>query len=665
MVGMDHFSLAGDFPPASEADWRALVAKALRGATFEALETPLHEGFRAEPLYRKPGQAPAISGKRGWSIIQPLIDEKQLADDLAGETSAFSVDLGACPAVAVKDDVEALIGRAKASFFMTPGSSIADAAFLSASKGAGELSGSAGFDPLTALALSGERPADKSALFADYIDAAFRLREGSPAFVPFLASGEAWNGAGGSATEELGFTLAAAVAYWRALSAAGMPLADAARCIGFSLSASSDIFITIATFRAMRLLWARALAAAGEGPNQDLLLLAKMPPRILSAYDPHVNLLRATAAAFGAAIGGAAGIEVLPFDEAGGSATALSRRLARNTNLVLKHEAWLCAVADPAAGSAYVESLTGELAERAWALFREVEAQGGLGSALESGFVAEKLRRPAEMQERAVARRREKLTGISEFPNLSETAPASEPAIARAEGAPALASGLALPAAGKGERFAALAAGAADGATLSELRAASRIVKDLAFTPLNAAKRNAEPFEALRRRSDIALASVGSRPPIFLAALGKPDEHRARANWVQGFFAAGGIEVIQPAASFDTIDALVATFKQGPAPAACLCAANGVYAAMPGAAAALKEAGAVLVYLAGPASILKTLDAKDKTAIDRLIYEGCNVLAILQEAQRALCVEELSEAAGLEAEEAGFEVYAEVETRSY
>ena len=95
-------------------------------------------------------------------------------------------------------------------------------------------------------------------------------------------------------------------------------------------------------------------------------------------------------------------------------------------------------------------SLTGQLAERAWALFREVEAQGGLGSALESGFVAEKLRRPVDMQQRAVARRREKLTGISEFSNLSETAPASEPAIARAEGAPALASGLALPAAGKG-----------------------------------------------------------------------------------------------------------------------------------------------------------------------------------------------------------------------
>ena len=221
MGAMDQFSLAGDFPPASEEDWRTLVAKALRAQPFETLETPLHEGFRTGPLYTKPGQTPAISGNRGWLVVQPLVDEKQVSDDLAGGTSAFSVDLSACPAVAIKDDLEALIGPAKAPLFMTPGSSIADAAFLSASKRADELSGSAGFDPLTAFALSGERPADRSALFADYIDAAFRLRERSPAFVPFLASGKAWNGAGGSVTEELGFTLAAGAAYWRALSKGG------------------------------------------------------------------------------------------------------------------------------------------------------------------------------------------------------------------------------------------------------------------------------------------------------------------------------------------------------------------------------------------------------------------------------------------------------------
>ena len=621
--------------------------------------------FEQSPSTRTCGKAPAIFGNRGWSIVRPLVDEKEVWDNLADGASAFSVEFDACPTIETKDELAALIGSAKASFFIASASSIPDAALLLASKTDG-LAGSAGFDPLTALALSGERPADRSALFADYTDAAFCIRQRLPSFIPFLASGHAWNGAGGSATEELGFTLAAGVAYWRALTQAAMPLPEAARCVGFSLSASSDIFMTIATFRAMRLLWARALAAAGEGPNQDLLLLAKMPPRILTAYDPHVNMLRATAAAFGAAIGGAAGIEVLPFDEAAGSATAFARRLARNTGLVLKHEAWLPAVADPAAGSSYVEvphrasllaapGLFSGTSRRKAALRRPLKAASLLRSSdvrrtCKSGPSRAGRKRSPVFRSFQICRR------LYRHPNRLRSE-----LRARLRST----SELALPAPGKGERFAALVAAAADGATLSDLRVASRTVKDIAFAPVNAAKRDAEPFELLRRRADVALASIGSRPPIFLAALGKPDDYRARANWVRGFFAAGGIEVLPTADSFDSIEALVAAFRQSPAPAACLCATNGLYAAMPGAASALKKAGAVLVYLAGPASVLKTLDAKDKTAIDRLIYEGCNALAVLQEAQRVLCVEELSEAAGLEAEEAGFEVYAEVETRSY
>ena len=213
---MDQFSLAGDFPSASGAGWRAVVDKALRGAPFATLRTPLYEGFRTEPLYTTIGKAPAIFDNRGWSIIQALVDEKQLSEDVAGGASAFSVGLDACAGIATKDDLKAVIGSANASFFIAAGSLIADTALLLASKSPEDLKGSAGFDPLTAFALSGERPADKSALFADYVDAAVYLRERSPLFVPFLASGEAWNGAGGSATEELGFTLAAGVAYWRA-----------------------------------------------------------------------------------------------------------------------------------------------------------------------------------------------------------------------------------------------------------------------------------------------------------------------------------------------------------------------------------------------------------------------------------------------------------------
>ena len=444
-----------------------------------------------------------------------------------------------------------------------------------------------------------------------------------------------------------------------------MPLSEAARCIGFSLTAQADIFITIAVFRAMRLLWARALEAAGEAPNPDLLLVAQMPARIVSAYDPHVNLLRGTAAVFGAAIGGATGIEVLPFDSACGNATEFAQRLARNTSLVLQHEAYLPAVADPAAGSAYVEALTDELAAAAWALFREVEAQGGLAAALEGGLVAEKLAKPAERLQRSIAHRQEKITGVSVFPNLSDAPPAPQTPVARPELLQAPVPELALPASHHGEHFAALVAAAVSGASLSELRMASRTVNDLAFPPLDAAARDAEPFEALRRQADTALASIGSRPPIFLALLGKPAAYRARANWVQSFFAAGGIEMVVPEAGFETVEALVEAFRESPAPAACLCSSNQGYASLAGAACALKNAGAVLVYLAGPSPALKALDAKDRSAIGRLIYEGCDAVAVLQEAQRILRVEELTEVAGLEAGEEGFEVYAEVEEKSY
>ena len=135
-------------------------------------------------------------------------------------------------------------------------------------------------------------------------------------------------------------------------------------------------------------------------PKADLLLLVKMSRRILTAYDAHVNLLRGTAAAFGAALGRAAGIRRPPFDAAGGAANAFSRRLARNTSLVLQHESYLPAVADAAAGSAYVETLTNGLASAAWALFREVEAKGGLAAAIECGFLDDELHRKASERRR-------------------------------------------------------------------------------------------------------------------------------------------------------------------------------------------------------------------------------------------------------------------------
>jgi len=660
---MEHFALANEFPPASEADWRAIVDKALKGAPFRVLETKLYEGFATSPLYTGTSGSPAVHGQRGWLIVQPVAGasladaEKQLADDLANGATALSLDLEHGTAIRKAANLKS-VASAGVPVFLASGSSPADAALFLA-KADNTIVGTAGFDPITAFAISGEVPADRKAALADTVDAALAIRERFPNFTPFLASSRAWNGAGGSAVEELGFTLAAAVAYWRALEGAGLSREDASRAVGFKLSASADLFLTIASFRAIRLLWARAHEAAGIAPNEHILLYAKMPPRILSAYDPHVNMLRATASVFGAAIGGASAIEVYPFDEAASGATPLSRRIARNTGLVLQNETWLSAVADPAAGSAYVEALTEKLAASAWALFREVEAQGGLLKALENGFVAERLQKPAAKRESAIAHRKEKITGVSVFPNLNEKIALDEPAAVTIEEAtPAVDFELPLP--GAGERFAALIAAAARGVPLLELRSASRIVSDIiAAGPLDIARRDAEFFEVLRNRADFALASIGSRPPVFLAVLGSPADSRARSLWVQSFFAAGGIETIVPQDGFTDVETLAAAFKQSPAPVACLCASNATYAELKGAAAALKRSGAAHIYLAGPASLLATLDAADRTAVDRLVYEGCNALAILEEAQHILRVEELAEAAGLEAEEESFGAFDE------
>jgi methylmalonyl-CoA mutase len=669
MLVMDRISLAGDFPAASEAEWLALVEKALGKAPFETLRTPLHEGFKTEPLYAGQVQSSPLFGTRGWHIVQSLagktLDEAYapLENDLLNGADALWLDFDGGLGVQTQKDLKYLLAS-DMPYFVAAAASVADAALVLAAVGdrspPGAV-GSAGFDPLSAFALSGELPADRASPFDDYLDAAHYLHVHAPSFVPFLTSGSAWNVAGGSSVEEQAFMLAAAVAYLRALTASGLPLSDSARSIGFSLSASADIFLTIASFRSMRLLWAKALASAGEPHNPNLLLLAAMPSRIVTTYDPHVNLLRGTACAFGAAIGGASAIRVLPFDDAEGGAAVFSRRLARNTSLVLRHEAHLAAVADAAAGSAYVESLTNELASAAWALFRKVEAMGGLASAVGNGFVQDELRKTRDRRDRAIAERKDKITGVSVFPNLAETPAPAQKSNASAEMAHTLPSQLVLPQPGRGERFAALIEAARSNSDLIGLRLASRRIYEIINPPIDPAKRDAGGFETLRRRADVALQRIGSRPPIFLAILGKPEEYRARALWAQGFFAAGGLEVILPEQGFESAEALATAFKQSPAPAVCLCSSDRMYRSMAGAASALKRAGAVRIYLAGRASLLSALDPRDYSAVDRLLYEGCNALALLQEAQKLLRVEELSDAADREAQEEGFEILSEAE----
>jgi methylmalonyl-CoA mutase len=408
---------------------------------------------------------------------------------------------------------------------------------------------------------------------------------------PFaVADGRVIHNAGGSEAQELAFALACAVTYMRALEAGGMPLDAARRAIYFRLAADADQFLTIAKFRAVRKLWARVEQACSLAPA-PAQVYAETAWRMMTRRDPYVNMLRATVAVFAAGVGGADAIAVLPFTAALGLPDRLARRVARNTQLVLLEESNLARVSDPTAGSGAIEALTRELCDAAWAQFQEIEKAGGAAAALEAGLIQSKVAATRAEREKAVARRKDALTGTSEFPNIHEAAVHVE-AIA--------------PAATKAERSA------------------------LALPRI----RLAEPFEALRDASDRALAKSGARPKVFLANLGKLADFTARTLFARNVFAAGGIEAVSND-GFASRDEMIAAFKSSGAKLVCLCSSDTVYAAEAvDAATALKAAGADPIYLAGRPGELE--GALKDAGVQGFVYAGCDVIATLQAAHDSL-----------------------------
>jgi methylmalonyl-CoA mutase len=234
--------------------------------------------------------------------------------------------------------------------------------------------------------------------------------------------------------------------------------------------------------------------------------------------------------------------------------------------------------------------LTDQLCRAAWALFRDIEAAGGIAGALADGSIQQKVADVRAKRAAAVARRRDAVTGVSIFPNLYEAeAKVDLPAPAR------------QPSAG-------------------------------GLQPI----RLAEPFEALRDGSDRVLAATGARPKVFLATLGTQAEFTARATFAKNFFEAGGIEAIGDVAIGRP--ALAAAFKASGAALGCLCSSDKIYEKEAAEAAqALKAAGAQHIYLAG---LPRELEAALKAAgVQSFIYEGCAALATLSGAYDILGIE--------------------------
>ena len=363
---MSDLKLAAEFPDVTRADWIKRVEAVLKGASFEErLVRTTPDGLRLEPVYgQQSGPRAARARQLPWTLYQ-RVDHP--TPSRANDMALDDLENGATGLVLVTADSPAARG-----FGLDP------AHLARALQGVHLHAVGLRVEGGASMALAGiiaRQPIDPERLNVSFSvtlahEAAELARLGYTG--PYMeADGRGWHEAGATDAQELGATLATAVATLRRLET--LNDLHLVRATGITLAASQDMFATLAKFRAIRLLWRRVLQAAGL-PDAPLRLHAETSWRMMAVKDPHTNILRATAAVFGAGLGGADSITVLPFSLAQGLPNAFARRVARNVQNVLAEESNLWRVADPALGAGYIETYTQGLCAEAWKVFQAAEA---------------------------------------------------------------------------------------------------------------------------------------------------------------------------------------------------------------------------------------------------------------------------------------------------
>jgi methylmalonyl-CoA mutase len=698
--------LLAEFPPATYENWRKVVDAELKGAPFEKkMFTATPEGITLKPIYCKvdtaelphvnslPGFAPFVRGSNAsgyvkvpWAVSQEIAFastsefNNAARNSIARGLNALNIVLDratrdghdpdwACPgqvgagglSIATLDDLDrALEGvdLEKTSLFVRSGASAMPFAALLVAlarkrkKSFVKLRGCIEMDPLGVLAHEGRLPQS--------FDGAYRematLTHWAAAFAPRLQTicvhSRAWHEAGGSAVQELAFTLATAVEYMRQLAKLGINVDVSAPHIRFAVTVGVNFFMEISKLRALRMLWSRAVAAAGGSEAaQKASLHVRTSLWNKTVVDPYNNLLRSTVEAFAGVLGGCDSMQVGAFDAVLRQPDDFSQRVARNTQLVLQKECSLDSVIDPAGGSWYIESITADLAKRAWELFQEVEKLGGMQAAMEAGFPQEAVAATALEKIKAVNQRRASIVGVNQYAN-----PKEKPLEVHAEDATAfhkrrvqqvgshrielddadsqvVLDRLAEIIGPKAEDgFQACVDAVTAGATLGEITRAIRIV-DSPCNPITPVcmTRAAAPLEGLR-------AAMNRQPQpakVFLCNMGPLKEHKGRADFSLGFFGVGGFDAISPD-GFKTPEDAVTAFVASDSQIAVICSTDDNYPALvPPIVAGIRaqKPGAIIVLAGYPKD---QIEAHKKSGVDEFIHVRADALEVLSKIQKQL-----------------------------
>lgn len=692
--------LLSEFPPVSYDDWRKLVEAELKGAPFDKkMFTATYEGITLKPIYRRedmanlphvnslPGFAPFVRGasasgyvKEPWDVSQEIAVASPTEFNFAARNSisrglnALNMVLdratrnGLDPDWAAPEDVgfgglsiatlddlnRALDGVLldKTSLFVRSGASaLPFAALLVAlarkrKTSLAALHGCIEMDPLGVLAHEGKLPQSLDGAYREMAALTEWATKHAPQLQTICVHSRAWHEAGGSAVQELAYTLATGVEYLRQLAKLGLDVNTTAPRLRFAVTVGTHFFLEIAKLRALRMLWSRVVAAAGGNEMaQKLSLHVRTSQWNKSVVDPYNNLLRTTVEAFAGVLGGCDSMQVGTFDEVVRPPDDFSLRIARNTQLVLQKECELTHVIDPAGGSWFVESATAEIASRAWALFQEVEKAGGMEAALRAGGPQRAVAETAAKKIKSVTSRRDSIVGVNQYANPKEKSLEVPAADAQAfhkrrvrqvashrtaledEDSQIVLNWLSKVISLNGsDLFGVCVEAVSAGATLGEITRALRI-NDSPCAPITPVclTRAAKPIEELRAAMN---RRAGGPAKVFLCNMGPLKEHKARADFSRGFFSVGGYEVISPTGFKTPEDAVTALLKSR-AEVAVICSTDENY---PKLVPALTEEihsqkPDTIVVLAGYPQ--EQIEAHKQAGVDEFIHLRADVVEVL------------------------------------
>ena len=614
--------LFAEFPPVSTEQWEAAINVDLKGADYaKKLVTKTVDGINIQPYYRRsdlvqvptanaqPGQYPYIRGNHPegnpWFVRQDFrvtadnITEinRRALDVLNRGIDSLGFHLCSCcnPTQELFTSLLRGIDLNVIELNLTGGSSTLRAlpALLAHLKAFDpqQVRLSIDYSPLSNLTLRGKFDSPREASLDTVVDAIEAVR-GYPNFHVLAINSVELNSCGASVSQELGYALSQAADYLAALTDRGLSIDELAHRTRFNMAISANFFMELAKFRASRLLWAKMVDAHKPASRESakMYIHAETSRWNQTVYDAYVNLLRSTTEAMSAVIAGVDSLNILPFDTPYQPATPFSERIARNQQLLLKEESYLDKIADPAAGSYYVETLTHSIAQTAWKLFLDTEDLGGYKAAFCDGKVQEQIMAVANKRDQNFAQRRETILGTNQFPNFNEVADpkviAAEVVTRKAQQQPA--DGIAMP-----------------------------------LVPY----RGSQALEALRYRTDTS----GKRPKVFMLTLGNLAMRRARAQFACNFFAIAGFEVMDNI-GFKTIEEGLKAAAAQNADVVVICSSDDEYATLAPEAAQQLGDRAIFV-VAGDPACRPDLEAQ---GIKQFIHVKSNVLETLEYYQKQL-----------------------------